>query len=212
MSQGGVQRRAVLVMKLNGLEAKSLRAHDKEVLAMNTGKWGAVLLPFTVAATWSAFAYADDAVVATTPQQAPTQTRSETVTSKGGPSMPMLMSGVFTLGLTYGAAAVVAGTSSLDADHSMFVPVAGPWMALFNRGGCGGTTGPSCDKQTADKVLIVADGIGQALGALMIVDAFLNPETVTVSRSTTAIDKPTLRFTPASMGAGGYGVLALGKF
>jgi hypothetical protein len=193
------------------LKAKSLRSH-KEIQAMNTGKWGAVLLPFTVAATWSAFAHADDVVVTPAPQETPpTQTRSETVTSKGGPSEPLLMSGVLTLGLTYGAAAVVAATSSLDADHRMFVPVAGPWMALFNRGGCGGPIGPSCDTQTADRVLIAADGIGQALGAFMIIDAFLNPETITVSRSTTADDKPTLRFAPSSMGSG-YGLLAIGKF
>ena len=157
---------------------------------------------------------ADDAPLPPAPPgQAPAQTSSETVTEKGGPSRSMLMSGVVTFGLTYGAGAIVAATSSRAADHDMFVPVAGPWMALFNRGDCGGATGRSCDTETTYKVLIVADGIGQALGALMVIDAFFNPETHTYSRTTTAaVDHPTVRVTPASMGAGGYGMLAVGSF
>jgi hypothetical protein len=94
----------------------------------------------------------------------------------------------------------------------MFVPVAGPWMALFDRGGCGGNTGRSCDVETTYNVLIVADGIGQALGATMIIGSFLNPETETTTRSTTALATPTIHVTPASVGGGGYGMLAFGTF
>lgn len=166
------------------------------------------LLPITLAGTWCSSALADDFVVA--PPQS--RTTTETSTEKGGPSRLLLMSGVATFGLTYGAGAVVAATSDRDPDHRMFVPVVGPWMALVDRGGCGGSTGPSCNTETTNKVLIVADGVGQGLGILMIVDAFLSPETVTVSRSRTAFGTTSLRFSPTTLPGGAYGVLATGMF
>ena len=85
-------------------------------------------------------------------------------------------------------------------------------MALVDRGGCGGSTGPSCNTETTNKILIVADGVGQGLGILMIVDAFLSPETVTVSRSRTAFGTTSLRFSPTTLPGGAYGVLATGMF
>ncbi len=166
------------------------------------------LLPLALACTWSSSALAEDFVVA----QPQSQTTTESVTEKGGPSRLLLTSGIATFGLTYGAGVIVAATSDRDADHRMFVPVVGPWMALVNRGGCGGPTGPSCDAETANKVLIVADGIGQGLGILMIVDAFLSPETVTVTRSRTAFRKASLRFAPTALPGGAYGMLATGTF
>lgn len=186
---------------------------------MRIHKWTTAALPIVIAIGWTFPAHADEVVVQSPPPPPPAPVvvapaqQSETVTEKSGPSGGLLASGVVTFGLTYGAAVIVAGSSSLDADHRMFVPIAGPWMALFNRGPCGGLTGPSCDADTTNKVLIVADGIGQALGAFMIVDAFLNPATTTVSRTTTtAAARPTVRVAPSSMGAGGYGMLAVGSF
>ena len=175
---------------------------------MNPIKVAASFLPFVVAASWGGLAQADDT---TAPSEAPAQTKSETVTQKGGPSTAMLTSGIVTFGVTYAAAAIVAGESNRSADKNMFVPVAGPWMAMFNRGGCGGSSGRDCNTETTYKVLIVADGIGQALGALMFIDAFLNPETITTSRTTTASEKPKVRIAPSSVGSG-YGMLAVGSF
>jgi hypothetical protein len=170
-----------------------------------------------VAATWTSVGRAQDAAPPAAPVEpvasAPTQTRTETVSGRGGPSVGELSTGVITLGLTYGAAAIVAAESPQSADHRMFIPVAGPWMALFNRPGCGGATGPSCGTETAYSVLIVADGIGQALGSLMIIGAFLHPEERTVTNSTTATVpvKPVFHLLPASVGSG-YGMQALGTF
>jgi len=181
---------------------------------MKLMKWSAALLSVVAAATISEFAHAQDTAPPPT-GVAPvtgTQTNSETVTQKGGPSRIMLASGIVTFGVTYGAGAIVAATSPLSADQQMFVPIAGPWMDLFDRPDCGGNTGRSCNSETAYKVLIVADGIGQAIGALTIVEAFLNPEVVTTTRSVTASEKPSWRVTPAALGAGGYGMLALGNF
>ena len=133
----------------------------------------------------------------------------DTVTEKGGPSRAMLVSGLGTFGISYGLAAVVAATSDLDADHRMFVPIAGPWMALSGRGGCGLGTPRSCDAATTDKVLIVADGVFQALGALLVVESFLNPETVTTTRA--SAEPPRVRVAP-TFGANGYGLAAFGNF
>jgi hypothetical protein len=133
----------------------------------------------------------------------------ETVTEKGGPSHSMLFSGVGTFGISYGAAVVVAATSDLDADHRMYVPFAGPWMALSGRGPCGVGTPRTCDAATADKVLIIADGVFQGLGGLLIVESFLNPETRTVTRA--RAEQPTIRVTPL-VGSNGYGLAAFGNF
>jgi hypothetical protein len=135
--------------------------------------------------------------------------QSDTVTEKGGPSRSMLFSGVGTFGISYGAAAVVAATSDLDADHRMFVPIAGPWMALSGRGGCGVGTPRSCDAATTDKVLIITDGVFQALGALLIVESFLNPETITTTRA--SAEPPRVQVAP-TFGANGYGLSAFGNF
>ena len=135
--------------------------------------------------------------------------QSDTVTEKGGPSRAMLFSGVATFGISYGAAAVVASTSDLDADHRMFVPIAGPWMALSGRGGCGVGAPRSCDAATTDKVLIIADGVFQGLGALLIVESFLNPETVTTTRA--SAEPPRIQVTP-TFGSNGYGLAAFGNF
>jgi hypothetical protein len=124
----------------------------------------------------------------------------------------LLTSGLVTFGLTYGAGVIVAGTSSLDADHRLFVPIVGPWTSLADRPDCGGATGRSCDTETANKVLLIADGIGQALGAFMVIDAFLNPETVTITRSHVSNLKPAIHIAPAAIGVGGYGMLAAATF
>lgn len=135
--------------------------------------------------------------------------QSDTVTEKGGPSRAMLVSGLATFGISYGAAALVAGTSDLDADHRMFVPIAGPWMALSGRGDCGVGTPRTCDAATTNKVLIITDGVFQGLGALLVVEAFLNPETVTTTRA--SAEPPRLQLAP-TFGSNGYGLSAFGNF
>jgi hypothetical protein len=182
---------------------------------MNLMKCGAAFVSILAAGTISEFAHAQDTApppATVVAPVAPTETNSETVTQKGGPSRIMLTSGIITFGVTYGAGAIVGATSPLSADQELFVPIAGPWMDFADRPGCGGNSGRSCDVETTYKVLLVADGIGQAIGALTVVEAFLNPEVHTTTHSVTASEKPSFHVTPASLGAGGYGVLALGNF
>jgi hypothetical protein len=49
-----------------------------------------------------------------------------------------------------------------------------------------------------------------ALGPFTFVDSLLNPEKVAMSRS--SLPKPTIRLSPAALGAGGYGMLATATF
>jgi hypothetical protein len=169
------------------------------------------VLAFGSAATLSSAAAAQEAPPTGAGAVAPpTPVTTERTTSQAtGPSMTMVGSGVGIFALSYIPAIFVGATSNLNADRTMFVPLAGPWMDLTQRPGC--APGTSCDGENTAKVLMVVDGVFQAIGALTIVGGFLNTahETTTVR---SADLRPTLRLTPAQMGQGGYGMQALGTF
>ncbi len=125
-----------------------------------------------------------------------------------GPSMEMVGSGIGTFTLSYLPAVVVGATSGLDVDRTLFVPLAGSWMDLTQRPKCGPVT--SCNAEDTARVLLVTDGIFQAIGAITIVGGFLTTSHET--RTVRAADlRPTLRIAPASVGKG-YGLMALGTF
>jgi hypothetical protein len=126
-----------------------------------------------------------------------------------GPNRAMLNSGIFTLGIPYVASIIVATSSDHPGDRNLYLPVAGPWMDLANRGSCGGLAENPCGNETANKVLLVVDGIFQGIGALDIVGAFVFPETRTVSA---ASNQPRVVVAPAYWGRNGYGVNALATF
>jgi len=134
---------------------------------------------------------------------------TETTTSQAtGPSMAMVESGLTIFGLSYLPAVVVGAESGLGADRSLFVPIVGPWVDLTQRPGC--AAGTSCNGEDTAKVLLVVDGVFQAIGALTVLGGFLTTahETKTVR---TATVEPTLRLTPSQIGQG-YGMLAMGSF
>src|SRR5579859_7782694 len=108
-----------------------------------------------------------------------TRPAHETVVT-GGPNSALLSSGLFAFGVPYVTSVIVAASSNFEPDKHLYVPVVGPWMDFANRGDCGGLAQRTCDNETANKVLLVADGVLQGIGALEIVGAFLTPETHTV--------------------------------
>lgn len=135
-------------------------------------------------------------------------------TSTTGPNQTLLRSGVWLLGLSYVPAFVVAAESSRVGDKNLYIPVVGPWLDLATRQGC--QPGVSCN-ETANKVLIVIDGVFQGIGALDIVGSFIFPETQTVTvGSSEQRESPSssfsLRIAPAQVGARAYGMAALGTF
>lgn len=123
-----------------------------------------------------------------------------------GPNPYLFRSGLFTLGLSYAPALVVAIESDFHADDHLYIPVAGPWLDLANRGDS------ESDNETRNKVLLVTDGVFQGLGALQMVAALVFPANHGV---TVAGGKPdsdvSISLTPARF-AGGQGVLAVGEF
>lgn len=131
----------------------------------------------------------------------------ETVTT-AGPNRELLHSGIFALGVPYVASVIVAATSDRSEDKHLYIPVVGPWLDFANRGPCGNAGQPSCDAETAYKVLLVGNGILQGVGALEIVGSFLYPQTRTVTRSAT--DRRVF-VSPYYLGSG-YGVSAFARF
>src|ERR1044071_10405990 len=101
-----------------------------------------------------------------------------------GPNRKLLSSGVWTLGLSYTPALVVAIKSERRGDDYLYYPVVGPWLDLAHRK-CA-----TCGDDSLNQALLVTDGVFQGIGALSIVGSLLLPErptTTTVSPS--SLDK-----------------------
>ncbi len=132
-----------------------------------------------------------------------------------GPNRALLHSGIWIFVLSYVPAVIVAAESHRNGDKNLYIPIAGPWMALAARERCAPDV--SCSNETVNKVLLVVDGVFQGLGALDFVGAFLFPETrtLTVSSSTNNASRlafPSIRVVPAQVGGGAYGLAAVGSF
>jgi hypothetical protein len=137
--------------------------------------------------------------------------QKEEVKDEGAaPNRSLLTTGIVMLGGLYVASVVVGASSGNPNDHHLFVPIAGPWMDIGTRGGC--PVNSSCDGETTSKVLLAADGVFQALGALQIIGAFLMPETRTVETVHSTALNADVTFTPARLGVGGYGFAAIASF
>ena len=128
----------------------------------------------------------------------------------GPPNVPLLTTGLVTFGLSYVPAIVVAGESTQSADHSLYVPIAGPWIDIASRPRCGTLGGPDCTTETTDKVLIGVDGVFQAIGAVETVFGLLTPEHAVVT-TVAKHDRPTLKVAPTRVGSG-YGLGAVGSW
>jgi hypothetical protein len=129
-----------------------------------------------------------------------------------GPNRALIGTGLVTFGLAYVPAVVIAGESSLPADHHLFVPIAGPWINLANRPPCGAGN-LACGTETANRALLVVDGMFQGLGVLTTLAGLFTTERVVTTTPMTGKERgPTIHFAPAQMGAGGVGAAAFGSF
>lgn len=128
-----------------------------------------------------------------------------------GPNRALLHSGVWTLGLSYVPALVVAISSTESYDKKLYIPVAGPWMDFASR-----DCKYNCSHETVNKALLVTDGIFQGIGALQIVSSFLFPEThsaVAASGKQHRVAKrPNFQIAPSRLGTAAYGLTAFGRF
>jgi hypothetical protein len=87
---------------------------------------------------------------------------------------PVFATGAAIFAASYGASAIVAGSSDHAGADRLFVPIAGPWLALNDWGNCP-ITNAACDNNTTDKVLLIADGIVQAAGVVTMLDGLFMP-------------------------------------
>jgi hypothetical protein len=164
----------------------------------------ALLLAGTAAfAGWTSSANADETVVVVAREP-------ERPVRSYGPNALMLQSGLVIFGLSYGTAVVVAAESSHTGDKSLYIPLIGPWIDLGNRGPSCPVGDSSCNHETTNRVLIVVDGIFQAVGALDIIGALLIQPTVVEERRA-AKTKPHVSFAPWATPTG-YGLSAAGAF
>lgn len=154
-------------------------------------------------------------------QPAPSPTPVATTTTTGAPveretreegyapNVYLLTTGFILWGASYTGSLIVAGQSSNPADQHLYVPIVGPWIDLGNRGGC--PANGSCDTETTNKVLLVADGVFQAIGTINVIWGFLRPEHREVTTVHATRYTPEITFEPSSV-ASGYGLAAFGRF
>lgn len=127
---------------------------------------------------------------------------------------PMFTTGAILFLGSYGAALVVAGTSEDDAidrgNDQLYIPIAGPWMALNDRPDCDALN--DCDNEEWKKGLLIADGVVQAVGAGTMIAGLLQPRETRVL--TNPVASRSFRVTPtASLGRGtGPGLVVAGRF
>lgn len=86
----------------------------------------------------------------------------------------LLVGGAVLLTLSYVPAAYVAATSPRGSDGALWVPIAGPWIALATRPSC--TPPPEaavlpvdpCVEETASRAALITGGVAQGVGAVLL--------------------------------------------
>lgn len=135
----------------------------------------------------------DTITVITPPAPGPAEETYQTMNGE------LFVSGVVLFGAGYAAGAIAASQSDREGMDRLYVPLVGPWLALSDRGACP-VQDADCDGETTAKVLIIGDGIVQAAGAFLMLDAVLFPKTVRRTIPATA-----LRVKPIRVGSTGEG-------
>lgn len=72
----------------------------------------------------------------------------------------------------YVPAMIIAAQSSRDTDQQLYIPVVGPWMDLANRK----CDVHPCTNEDWNKVGLVATGVAQGAGAILLVASLFVPE------------------------------------
>lgn len=91
------------------------------------------------------------------------------ITRKTIPNRPLLTTGSVLLVGSYVPAVIGAAVSGRQGDDKLYIPVAGPWMAM-NEGH---------SETGGQKALLAIDGVFQGLGALSMLSSLFIPERTT---------------------------------
>lgn len=123
---------------------------------------------------------------------------------------PIFFTGALVFGAAYGASAITAAsTDDTRGNHRLYVPLAGPWLALSDRGSCDVTLS-RCDNETTAKILLIADGVFQAAGVLGMLDGIFQPSTHRVITRRAKLDTK-IRVVPSTV-QGEPGAMVFGRF
>jgi hypothetical protein len=123
---------------------------------------------------------------------------------------PIFFTGALVFGAAYGASVITAAsTDDARGNHRLYVPLAGPWLALSDRGPCDISLS-RCDNETTAKVLLIADGVFQAAGVLGMLDGIFQPSTHRVITRRAKLDTK-IHVTPSTV-HGDPGVAVFGRF
>jgi hypothetical protein len=130
------------------------------------------------------------------------------------PNRPLVIGGLITFGVAYGASVIVAAEANTKFDNYLYIPIAGPWIDIGNRPDCGGVLQPRCSTEWGRKAILVANGILQAAGAGATILGFVLPgkRTEIVTAKSSRADKARVHLAPSQVGADAYGVAAFGDF
>lgn len=126
------------------------------------------------------------------------------------PNRTLLITGGAILAASYIPPVIVAATSERNGDEYLYIPVAGPWIDLGERGGCGPNP---CGEEAVYKTLLVATGIAHLAGTGFVLASFIIPERnerIERARTETASTKPVI--VPAQLGRSGAGFALVGRF
>jgi hypothetical protein len=122
------------------------------------------------------------------------------------PNRQALAAGVALFGIPYVSSVAVAITSHRSANHMLYIPAVGPWLALLQRD-CSGDM--PCAGKTLSGALLIADGVAQDVGLVIAGVSFFLPE----EKTSLKIGKSArVTVTPTRMGPGAYGLGAVGEF
>jgi hypothetical protein len=161
-------------------------------------KTPAFALTFLFVLTAAAHGLAQQTPAAGQPPQRETITLHQTYR----PNRPLLYTGGAMFLAAYGPTVAIAGASDVkdgSGDHTLYIPVAGPWMHLA-----------VTNESDVDTFLIASSGALQGAGVLLSVLSVIIPEKVPTATIQAGGAKFTI--TPASYGRGAAGIGAVGQF
>ncbi len=120
---------------------------------------------------------------------------------------PLLVTGLLVFGGAYAGSVIEAAARDGAAGGSdLYYPVVGPWMAAAIR--CDASH-PCSRDDTGGRLLLVVDGVGQALGAVAMAASLFVPEKT--SRRWFFVGEDGFQAGPSRVGTG-YGIGAAGVF
>jgi hypothetical protein len=124
------------------------------------------------------------------------------------------IAGTIVLAVPYGIGLAISSAVNFKGQSGwLAVPVAGPWLMIFNRPHvtCNQSTDPGCVDSGLDTILrfyLAVDGVVQAVGGGLLVFG-LNGRKILVRDDRTY---SYVSVTPAPVGSSGYGALFTGRF